>query len=135
MNDIKGIIEDVEKSDLVSDKVIKKVIEIIGQEKWQDIHDEKSDICTTTGELIINLKGIPELEKENAELKKENEELPTIVFQQGAEWYKKKADIKLIKAKEIIKELLDTQSRLDPYRDIFKDRILKAEQFLKEIEK
>ena len=37
-------------------------------------------------------------------------------------------------AKEIIKELLDTQSRLDPYRDIFKDRILKAEQFLKETE-
>ena len=68
MNDFKGIIEDVEKSSLVSDKVIEKVIEIIGQEKWQDINDEKSDICTTEGELIITLKGIPELEKENAEL-------------------------------------------------------------------
>ena len=33
MNDIKGIIEDVEKSSLVSNKVIKKVAEIIGQEK------------------------------------------------------------------------------------------------------
>lgn len=42
----------------------------------------------------------------------------------------------LTKAKEIIKELLDTQNRLDPYRDIFKDRILKAEQFLNsEVEK
>ena len=71
MNDLKGIIEDVEKSDLVSDKVIKKVIEIIGQEKWQDIHDEESDICTTTGELIITLKGITYLEKENTELKEE----------------------------------------------------------------
>ena len=72
MNDIKGIIEDVEKSSLVSDKVIKNVIEIIGQEKWQDINDEKSDICTTTGELVITLKRIPELEKENAELKDDN---------------------------------------------------------------
>lgn len=69
MNDIKGIIEDVEKSSLVSDKVIKKVIEIIGQEEWNDIHDEEDDTCTTTGELIITLKGIAELEKENAELK------------------------------------------------------------------
>ena len=34
MNDIKGIIEDVEKSNLVSDKVIKKVIKIIGHEEW-----------------------------------------------------------------------------------------------------
>ena len=69
MNDIKGIIEDVEKTSLESDKVIKKVIEIIGQEEWNDIHDEESDICTTTGELIITLKGIPDLEKENTELK------------------------------------------------------------------
>ena len=41
----------------------------------------------------------------------------------------------LTKAKEIIKELLDTQYQLDPYRDVFKTRVLKAEQFLKEIEK
>lgn len=71
MNDIKGIIEDVEKSSLVSSKVIKKVIKIIGQEEWNNIHDEESDICTTTGELIITLKGIAELEKENAELKEQ----------------------------------------------------------------
>lgn len=78
MNDIKGIIEDVEKSSLVSDKVIKKIIEIIGQEKWQDINDRKSDICTTTGELIITLKGILELEKENAELKQKLTEKVTL---------------------------------------------------------
>lgn len=69
MNDIKGIIEDVEKSSIVSDKVIKKVIEIIGKEKWNDIYDEEDDICTTTGELIITLKGIIDLEKENTELR------------------------------------------------------------------
>lgn len=69
MNDIEGIIEDVEKSNLVSNKVIKKVTEIIGQEKWNDIYDEEDDICTTTGELISTLKGIVEFEKENEELK------------------------------------------------------------------
>ena len=71
MNDLKGIIEDCNKSDLVSDKVIKKIIEIIGQEEWNNIYDEESDICTTMGELIITLKYIAELEKENAELKEQ----------------------------------------------------------------
>lgn len=39
----------------------------------------------------------------------------------------------LTEATKIIKELLDTQYQLDPYRDIFKDRIIKAEKFLQEI--
>ncbi|MCR5765652.1 MAG: hypothetical protein K6G09_06720 [Treponema sp.] len=68
MNDLKGIIEDCNKSDIVSNKVIKKIIEIIGQEEWQDLDDENSDICTTMGELIITLDRITDLEKENAEL-------------------------------------------------------------------
>lgn len=63
MNDLKGIIEDCNKSDLVSDKVIKKVIEIIGQEEWQILHDENNDVCTTMGELIITLEGIAELKE------------------------------------------------------------------------
>lgn len=70
MNDLKGIIEDCNKSDLVSKEVIKKVIEIIGQEEWNDLYDGHSNICTTMGELIITLKGITNLEKENAELRK-----------------------------------------------------------------
>ena len=68
MNDLKGIIEDCNKSDLVSDKIIKKIIEIIGQEEWQDLHDENSDICTTMGELIITLNRIAELEEAKANL-------------------------------------------------------------------
>ena len=68
MNDLKGIIEDCNKSDLVSKKVIEKVIKIIGQKRWNRIYDEESDICTTMGELIITLKGIPDLEKEKCEL-------------------------------------------------------------------
>lgn len=57
MNDIKSIIEDCHKSDLVSKKVIRKIIEIIGQERWQELYDEESDICTTMGELIVALEG------------------------------------------------------------------------------
>ena len=69
MNDLKGIIEDCNKSDLVSKKVIKKVIEIIGQEEWQILHDENNDICTTMGELIITLDGINELEQQIGKMK------------------------------------------------------------------
>lgn len=42
---------------------------------------------------------------------------------------------KIAEATKIIKDLLDTQYRLDPYRDIFKDRIAAAEQFISEVEK
>ena len=69
MNDLKGIIEDCNKSDLVSDKIIKKIIEIIGQEEWQILHDENIDICTTMGELIITLKGVAGLEAEIKKMK------------------------------------------------------------------
>jgi hypothetical protein len=79
-------------------------------------------------------KRMTELEKENAELKE------SVDFWEERYWilndvYKevvKENNDKLTKAKEIIKELLDTQTRLDPYRDIFKARILKAEKFLNE---
>ena len=69
------------------------------------------------------------LEKENAELKVENAFCEKAC--EGAEQMYK--DLK--KAKEIIQKLLDTQYQLDPYRDIFKDRIVEAEQFLKDSEK
>lgn len=69
MNTLEGIIEDVNKSDLVSDKVIKKVRELIGQEKWQELYDEESDIITTTGEILITLKGIPDLEAQIEKMK------------------------------------------------------------------
>ena len=81
MNDLKGIIEDCNKSDLISDKVIKKIIEIIGQEEWQELHDENNDVCTTMGELIITLKGIAELEKENAELKAQIEKMRSALIE------------------------------------------------------
>ena len=142
MNDLKGIIEDCNKSDLVSDKVIKKVIEIIGQEEWQILHDENNDVCTTMGELIITLKGITELENENAELKRQVEQkqhLADVRLEQSLENYKlfsdeRKARIdvdialddttdQLTYAKTIIQDLLDNTDEYARQR---------AEDFLKE---
>lgn len=79
-------------------------------------------------------KKVTDLEKENAELK---DILTSVDCLENAYSFGRKEGMEqsidqLTKAREIIKELLDTQSRLDPYRNIFKDRILKAEQFLKE---
>lgn len=155
MNDIKGIIEDVEKSDLVSDKVIKRVIDIIGQEKWQDIHDEESDICTTTGELIITIKGIVELEqkleqtekdlsdyqfnyptikalqKENAELKKKAENLQKYLDTQNC--YRECAEVwgNLDKAKSLLAKWVELYK--PKLKDFPKPPIqVDTEQFLKE---
>lgn len=48
-----------------------------------------------------------------------------------AEKSKTKIEIEqLTEAKEIIKDLLDTQYRLDPYLDVFKARIKRAEDFI-----
>ena len=142
MNDLKGIIEDCNKSDLISDKVIKKIIEIIGQEEWQELHDENNDVCTTMGELIITLKGITELENENAELKRQVEQkqhLADVRLEQSLENYKlfsdeRKARIdvdialddttdQLTYAKTIIQDLLDNADEYARQR---------AEDFLKE---
>ena len=120
MNDIKGIIEDVEKSSLVSDKVIKKVIEIIGQEEWNDIHDEESDICTTTGELIITLKGIADLEKELKEYKNGN-------FVQTVNQIIEGKDKRLEQSKELLKWVIWYFRNLVPY----KHKLKEIEQFLK----
>ena len=101
MNDLKGIIEDCNKSDLVSDKVIKKIIEIIGQEEWQDLHDENSDICTTMGELIITLDRIADLEKENAELQDKLKNLASVAEVRLANWQKCEKENKELKIEKI----------------------------------
>jgi len=138
MNDLKGIIEDCNKSDLVSDKVIKKVIEIIGQEEWQILHDENNDICTTMGELIITLKGIADLEKENAELRKVAE------FQQSSNM---NTHIENKKIKEVLavgsmwNKHLNSQNKAleeerDKYRDMTfdqRDQLTKAKEIIKEL--
>ena len=102
MNDIKGIIEDVEKSNLVSNKVIKKVIKIIGQKEWNNINDEEYDICTTTGELLVTLQGIAALEKENAELKDKLE----VVIAVGNDCLND-LNKQLAKAKELLKKWVE----------------------------
>lgn len=67
MNDLKSIIEDVNRSDVISKKIIEKVIEKIGWEEWQDLYDEYNDIRTTTGEVVITLRNL-KLDIEQLEL-------------------------------------------------------------------
>ena len=130
MNDLKGIIEDCNKSDLVSDRVIKKVIEIIGQEEWQILHDENNDVCTTIGELIITLKEVAELEKENAELKESLKKWKDAIYADVENY-----DKQLTKAKELLKRLLITSCNSDVLNllpncsEVLKVRV-EAEQFL-----
>ena len=125
MNDLKGIIEDCNKSDLVSDKVIKKIIEIIGQEEWNNIYDEESDICTTMGELIITLKYIADLEKENAELKEKY--VKNITDCDICDTY---CNSQLTTAKKIISEYIDI---LKGDTKNWKKTQEKAEQFISEV--
>ena len=76
--------------------------------------------------------------KENAELKEEvknNEDLATVAYMQGAESQKKKADKQLAKAKEIIKNLIDDLTAIDGEQIRELEAVKEAEQFLKEIEK
>lgn len=75
MNDLKGIIEDVNKSDLVSKNVLEEIIRLIGQETWQSLNDIHSDIITTSGEVAITLRNLERLEEENKQLKQSNWEL------------------------------------------------------------
>lgn len=81
MNDIKGIIEDVEKSNLVSNKIIDKVRELIGQEKWNELYDECDDIMTTTGELLIVLESFKPVEEDYGKLIRQNELLKILLRQ------------------------------------------------------
>lgn len=63
MNSLSGIIEDLNKSDLVTDKVIKEVINIIGQDKWNELIDnDDSHTCTTMGEVLITLRELQHIE-------------------------------------------------------------------------
>jgi len=76
--------------------------------------------------------------KENAELKEEvknNEDLATVAYMQGAESQKKKSEKKLTKAKEIIKNLIDDLTAIDGEQIRELEAVKEAEQFLKEIEK
>lgn len=99
------------------------------EKKIEELEQENAELrakylqATDEGTSFAHLKS---LERENAELKDDNKVMADNYSKMEQKFYNN-----LSKATEIIKELLDTQSCLDPYRDIFKDRILKAEQFLK----
>ena len=85
--------------------------------------------------LAQKIQYIKELKEENAELKEEiknNEDLATVAYMQGAENQKKKADKQLTKAKEIIKRLL--QATYGEGWNYSLQVKVEAEQFLKEYE-
>lgn len=80
MNSLKGIRDDLEKSTLISEKVLGKIVELIGENTYRLLEDEHSDIITTTGELAICLRSLEILEKENEQLKAKLRAIKTCHF-------------------------------------------------------
>ena len=108
--------------------------------------DELKDRISMALKDPILQQGFEIICKENAELKEEvknNEDLATVAYMQGAESQKKKSEKKLTKAKEIIKkfsEFVNNEVEYDPehpqeHTDLWNELCGQAEQFLKEIEK
>ena len=135
----------------LEEKALEYSLKINGFTK-EDCYDENGELKQfIKSDIGIYLAGAKELEmtvgtlrtfsNEQAtcieRLQKENAELELKYLQatdEGTSFaHLKSLEAQLAQAIEIIKELLDTQSQLDPYRDIFKNRILKAEQFLQDI--
>lgn len=63
---------------------------------------------------------------------KNNEDLATVAYMQGAEQQKKKADKQLTKAKEIIEKLLNAFASNDFFEEEELCAMAEAEQFLEE---
>lgn len=94
--------------------------------RWREVKREELEVFSK----------IEELEKENAELKAEIEndrDLPTVAYMQGAENQKKKDEKQLAKAKDLIENI--TRVTWGEGWNYSLDWKVKAEQFLKEIEK
>lgn len=102
----------------------------------------REEILKKTIDFDDAINRIVRLEKENKELKEEiknNEDLATVAYMQGADSQKKKDEKQLTKAKEIIAELI----RFQPYIDReamfhrigneWKRAIYEGIQFLKEV--
>ena len=94
--------------------------------RWREVKREELEVFSK----------IEELEKENAELKAEIEndrDLPAVAYMQGAEKQKKKDGKQLAKAKDLIEDIIRvTWGEGGNYSLDWK---VKAEQFIKEIEK
>jgi uncharacterized protein (UPF0335 family) len=88
--------------------------------------------------LNARIEQVERLKKENAELKKEikdNEDLATVAYMQGADSQKKKAEKQLIKAKELLNEFMRISKASDEdFEHDYSELIGETEQFLKEVE-
>jgi hypothetical protein len=83
--------------------------------------------------LNARIEQVERLKKENAELKKEiknNEDLATVAYMQGADSQKKKAEKQLIKAKELEKENAELKEKVGKYQIGMFDEIEKRDKRL-----
>lgn len=120
--------------------------EFYGDEDIEDFCSNELDKYSQYNEILDYFKRIADLEKENAELKKELVEKGQHLDLTEKEWgkdlvqmyhfktlYTKQTD-QLTKAKEIIKYLLSFIQK-ENYKTRWDINITEAEQFLKEVEK
>ena len=112
----------------------KEILKALGLSKKSCISEQ---IVQTTHHWLEACDKIAELEKKNAELEEEaknNEDLATVAYLQGADSQKKKYDKQLAKAESLITRL---STCFGSYaNNIFENELLKeAEQFLNEVEK
>ena len=112
---------------------IENEIKIKAKQITNELISFMSELDTEANRQIKELK--LDIEFYKSELAKKADTNHSLV-EQMADLESENADQKdqLTTAKEIIKKLLDTQYCLDPYRDIFKERVAEAEQFLSEVD-
>lgn len=100
--------------------------------------DEMKDRISMALKDPILQQGFEIICKENEELKEEiknNEDLATVAYMQGADSQKKKAEKQLTKAKELLNEFMRISKASDEdFEHDYSELIGETEQFLKEVE-
>lgn len=101
------------------------------EKEIQDFKETNHELAET---CIARKKRIAELEKELKEEIKNNEDLATVAYMQGAGNQKKKSEEQLARAREILRGLyFIIQSRIDYEKNTgIADEMWRAEQFLEE---
>ena len=120
----------------------KEILKALGLSKKSCLSEQ---IVQTTHHWLDACDKIAELEKENAELKEEiknNEDLATVAYMQGAEQQKRKSKVQLVKARELILKLYNAgrdvlmcraeEKAYDNFSEVINDRSI--EKFLSEVQ-
>lgn len=100
--------------------------------------DEMKDRISMALKGPILQQGFEIICKENEELKEEiknNEDLATVAYMQGADSQKKKAEKQLTKAKELLNEFMRISKAIDEdFEPDYSELVGETEIFLKEVE-